>query len=376
MSILIALLIPIIVSFILWLIMYKNCNNKSLSILFVPTLFCIAIAGAMYVGFVIYNTIDTEYLNFYVEKIRYEEPWNEEVEVRKTRTDKNSDGSTSEETYVTYETKYHPAKYTATLNNEDDVYIDADTYYKYKHLWNVEECFIDMHRHYHTQDGDAYECNWDNNVNTIIPYVTSHHYTNKVLGSESAFKLNYISDKDAQELCLYDYPEVHNGEQNPIICYNNKFINDTDIKYLQTFNALNGYDKQIMIYMLIYPNEFNASIVEDQRSYWQGGNKNEFIICCGIDTLTNKVNWAECFSWQDDITLDVNCRNYINTMDSLNVIKVVDYLNDNIDLWHRKEFSDFAYLSVPISTKQTFVIYGVIILITVLSSFIIYKNNG
>lgn len=381
-----SLFIPFILSILFLLYFNKDSFSDrfnsdelkfNLVVLFVPTLIVGIVMLIMNLAMISNNTDDVEYLSYYYTKIYHEDKWNERVWVTKTRTVIDSKGNTHTETYQVRETRTHPEKWYGYLNNGSELSLTPNEYYNIRKRWNVPEHFIDKHRDYYTIDGDAQEYIWDNNNETIKTYVKKHHYTNKVIGTETAFKFNEITQEEAKTLGLYDYPNIdNNDEQDPIIGYK-KFISFNDIKQIKLYNALNGYKKQIGVYVLIYPNS-SSSIVEDQRSYWQGGNKNEFVICVGIDSLTNKIQWSQCFSWLDDITMEVECRNFINSQDKLNITVLNNWLEKNSNLWKRKEFSDFNYLNVSLTDSQEITILWTVIILSIImaiSGVIMIKSN-
>lgn len=370
-----SLFIPFFISIIVYFVTKNKHPNKTeilLGILFIPTITIAFVILIMSLIMENYNQTDTEYLSYHITKIRHEDDWNERVRVRKTRTTYDSDGKPHEETYHTYETRYHPEEYFGYLNNNKKINITIETYDCVKNRWNVPMKFIDMHRKYYTIDGDAQEYHWDGNKNTIKTYVVEHSYVNKIIGSQSAFKFNEVTEKEAKILGLYEYPKIEGHEQNPIVGYN-KFVSRDDIHQIQMLNGFYGQDKEITFFILIYPNTA-VSIVEDQRSYWQGGNKNEFVICVGVDSLTNNVQWAQCFSWLDDTTMEIECSNFINKQKSFNVKQLGIWLENNLHLWKRKEFNDFDYLNVTLSGKQEIgILWTVIILSIAFGIFLVQK---
>lgn len=371
------LIIPTIAAIILcWNIpnTYRTKNIKLFAGLGIPAI-SLFIFGIMYSSMIYSNVHDTEYLSYYYTKIRHTDSWNEQVTRTKTRT-VYINGKPHTQTYTVKETVEHPEEWHAYLNNNKSISISKKEFNKIKSLWNTPEIFIDMHRFYYTKDGDAQEYNWNNKKSDIQIYTKSHSYINPIINSESQFKFNNISKKEAKELRLYDYSDINKHKQNPIIGYN-KFVTQQNIKNIQYLNAYYGYNKQICFYVLIYPNT-TVSIVEDQKSYWQGGNKNEFIICVGIDSISNSVQWAECFSWQDDITYDVKCKNYIYSQNKFDINKLSVWLEHNIHNWKRKEFKDFNYITVHLYPTQELIILVVMIIITIImgvSCFIYYDKN-
>ena len=62
------------------------------------------------------------------------------------------------------------------------------------------------------------------------------------------------------------------------------------------------YNTKLRSDIKIWTQFFNGSesVVKKQKSYWEGGNENELVLCVGMDSLTGTVNWAQTFSWSGD----------------------------------------------------------------------------
>lgn len=334
----------------------KNSYKKLFAISWlVPILSSAALIAIIAMVMRANENTDTEYLSYYLTKIQYEEPWDERVKTDKinTKSDKEKEKMSRNERnedYL-YKTVSHPAKWTGITNTNKTVEISEEEFTRIKALWNTPEVFIDKHRNYYKKDGNAYEHSWNNQDNTMICYTQTQPYKNKLLNSESAFSFKEFTPEEKEKLGLLDYPEVQeNGVVNPIIGYN-KFITQADIDTLRFFNAKYGASNQIQTFLLVFTDK-SAAIAEDQRAYWQGGNKNEFVTCVGIDPETNKVNWVNCFSWLDNSSLEANCRNFLMKDSTLNIQSYYKFLVDNIDQWKRKEFKDFDYISTELNADH------------------------
>ena len=293
------------------------------------------------------NSTDTEYLSYYYTKLRHTDKWNEYIHrtcTRRVKTGETKDGEPiyEEEEYDCSYVEEHPERWIAYDNDNSEIYLNEDEWKKIRDKWNVRSVFVDMHRDYYTLDGDAQDYYWDKRKETIETYTQTHRYHNYIANSQSQFKLRDISSSEAKELGLYDYPKIENDEQNPIIGYS-KFITTKDIKELQYINAIYGKSRQFRTYVLIYPDK-SPSIVEDQRCYWQGGNKNEFIICVGVDSRTNELKWVNGFTWMDDETMLLKCRDEMSQEKYFSIMGYSQWLQKNMKLWKRKEFKDFQYI--------------------------------
>jgi hypothetical protein len=100
-----------------------------------------------------------------------------------------------------------------------------------------------------------------------------------------------------------------------------------------------------------------------QEAYWKGGNKNEFILCIGVNR-TNHITWTKVISWTDVQVLKTSLARKIKEMDTLVMSAVIDTMAKNVDAkFVKKDFRDFDYISVEPSNKA--------ILITAIITFII-----
>lgn len=376
------ILIPIIIT--LGILIVSNSNKRivldidtkentipTILGLSLPTIITLLIVLFMTMVFKSCRYDDTEYLSYYYTKIRHTDEWNEYIhrtctESVKVGEDKDGNSIYEEREYDCSYVEDHPERWILYDNCNSEIYVSQEEFEKIRKLWNVPMIFVDMHRFYHTKDGDAQDYVWDNNRNTIVTYTSTHHYENKIKNSQTQFKNREISDDEAKELGLYQYPQIdkNTNEINPIIGYK-RFISKKDVKSLQYINAIYGKEKQFKNFLLIYKNCL-SSIAEDQRCYWQGGNKNELVTCVGIDGKTNKVQWAYCFSWMDDATLEISCRNYIMSMNKFRVGEYTQWIEKNIKLWKRKEFKDFDYIDDGLSSDNILTIFWTVLIFNVL----------
>lgn len=313
------------------------------------------------------NTEDTEYLGDYVTDVRYYESWNEWVHKRCTRRvpcGRDSNGNTRYRT-ESYDCSYcrnHPEKWEMNTKLNYSYNISKNDYNKLVKLWKTPNVFVDMHRRYHTKDGDMYKSNWDRLPNTIINITHDKTYRNRVISSKSVFNFEHISKKEKIEWELYDYPEITKqpphvlGDrqwsktyQNCLIGYNNKEFSDK----LNYINSIYGDIKHIRTYILVFRNK-DREVAFKQQSYWCNGNFNEHIICLGLSGDT--IEWVETFSWEDVPYLSVETKQYF--VDNNNITKLNDFflwyekkINEK-DKWVCKDADDFDYLRVELTDTQ------------------------
>lgn len=361
-------LIPIITIIVLAWKFRKQTAWWEYLIVVVPSL--LLFIGLKY-SFVYVSSLDTEYLSDLVNKVTYYEPWDEIVMVTHTRTISCGNGKTRTETYTVPERRYHPAEYIYETVHGDKESVSKKEYQYICKKLNTQPVFKDMHRDYHLEDGDAYITYWNRTRENAYPVTWTHMYQNKVKASSySIFKYSNISKEEAKENGLYEYPEIKLYDQNPIIGYN---ANESDIDAVRYLNGYRGPKNQIHVLICCY-NTSNMDISEMQKAYWQGGNKNEFIVCLGIKN--NKVIWSNSFSWCDKPLLEVKTRDYFINHPNVNFKEYAEWLDTQIDKnWNRKEFSDFNYINIELSTGWYIAILIIMLLYNVGISYWVITND-
>ena len=359
-------IIPFITAMFLLIVFNKKMVWWEYAALILPSLLFVLLTRVIMVSA---NSNDTEYLGGYVNRITYYEPWDEMVEVRHTRT--NSDGET--EVYYTWEREYHSEAYTYVDNESKwEHHLSKKEYETIKKRMGNKTVFRDMHRDYHRIDGDAYDIFWDGKVETLYDITTPHSYTNKIKASQShtIFKMGDISPEEAKEMGLYEYPEIYSMNQNPII---GRDVSDKDKQRIKYINATYGEKYQFRTYILIYENK-DITISEIQKAYWQNGNKNEFVLCLGVQR--DSVVWANAFSWCDEPRLEVKARDYFIQNPKLDINQYGEWLQTQIPTqWDRKEFEDFAYIRVGLSQGQYIALIIIMIVLNIGISIFLVKNE-
>ena len=360
-------IIPFITSIILFFFFNKKIVWWEYIVLIVPPiLFALLVKVLM----VTINVHDTEYLGGYVLKATHYEDWDETVLVTRVVTT----GKTTR-TYVVPERRYHPDEYTYTSSiDSSERSISKNVYMAMKKQMNSPEQFRDMNRDYRSKDGDAYDIYWNGKIEDMYDITKSHSYENKVAATQShnIYKGQRITRKKALELGLYDYPPIDRYEiQNPILGP----ISDTSaIKAIRMLNACFGKEYQFRMYICIFPNKA-MEISELQKQYWEVGNKNEFVVCLGMQNDTT-VSWVNSFSWCDEPILEVLTRTWFAEHPTLDIPMYAQFLAEKIPSnWNRKNFEDFNYLNVNLAMWQYVVIIVLMLIVEgILSGFVIYNE--
>ena len=361
-------LIPIVTAGILAFKFREKTALWEYAVVLVPSLL---LFFALKYSFVYISSLDKEYLSDLVSKITYYEDWDETVMVTHTRTVSCGKGKTRTKTYVVPERRYHPKRYVYETVTGETNDVSEDEYKLICYKLNMPAVFKDMHRSYRSKDGDAYVTSWNRTRENSYPVTWTHLYQNKVKASSySIFKYGNMSEEEIKENKLFDYPEIKNNDQNPILGFN---ATDTDIDAVRYLNGYRGPKNQIHVFILCFNNP-SLEVAEMQKAYWQGGNKNEFVVCLGVKN--NKVIWCNPFSWSDEPMLEVKTRDYFIKHPDINFKDYAEWLDTQIDKnWHRKEFNDFNYLSIELSIGWYIAILIIILCYNVGISYWVITNE-
>lgn len=316
-------------------------------------------------------TDDVEYLGGYIKEVRYYEDWDEYIQQTCSRTCCcDSKGNCSTETYDCSYVLYHPERWEAitTLGTKS---IYKEEYHALIRKFKVTPSFYDMKRDYDSNDGDMYFGKWQGQDDTLEPVTETHYYENRPKASSNIFHFNEVDTSDFKLYKPFNYPKIGRiFYQQQILGYND---NEAE-KRLQVLNARCGSDYQVRVFILIYKNQpREASHVQEQ--YWQGGNKNELIVCVGIND-SNKVQWANVFSWTEAEVVKVELRRFIEEQESLQLLPVIDKISDQVkNKWKRKAFKDFDYLNIEPTQSQTLWIFALTIILNVGIGIWVVKNE-
>lgn len=321
---------------------------------------------------------DTEYLGGYITKITHYDEWDEWIHKTCTRQvpcGRDSKGHTiyRTETYDCSYREYHPERWTYTDNYNREEYFYNKSYFDaaMRELGCPRMVFRDMHRNYYRIDGDAQDYFYDGTVQHIRPLVWSETYRNKILASHSIFKFEEIDDDDADSLGLFRYPDVKDNDQAVILGFKAGKEVHKQYKYI---NSVYGPKKQFRIYVLVFRDK-PLEISEKQKSYWQGGNKNEFVLCLGYNTKKGAIDWCNPFSWCDKPELEVATKRYFREHPRMDLSKYPQWLENHLHLWKRKEFKDFDYIENELTKGQSIALLIIILFFDILVSILLIGND-
>jgi hypothetical protein len=301
-------------------------------------------------------TTDYEYHGGWCVRSEYYEAWTEEYEVDVPDYCTRSDGKGGTETYQCgshkeKRTTYHPAVYQIVDSNGYDVSISYDMFQQlcqrfgnreFKTLFHLNQVSIG--------DGNMYYTVWRGEEPTFLPVTTQHRYVNKIQAADqSIFHFQPLDKDDKAEYGLFDTPDIHDYVTLQYLQGDTSPEAGKAASKLEIWNAKLGREKQVSMHILVFHNQpLDAAL--KQEAYWMGGNKNEFIVCVGLDDK-NKVQWSHIISWTDQERLKIDVRDFARNMGQWSPLKLIDFMVPAVRKdFVRKPFAEFDYLKVETPT--------------------------
>jgi len=304
------------------------------------------------------QTKDVEYWTGWITEGQYYEKWTEEWDTYVPAT-YDSDGNMTSAGHWEHHVQHHPP-YWKMIDNNGLGYSITQRYYKHLasiFLNNNEVNLSHMNQTSHG-DGDMWVTKWNNKRETMVVCTSMHNYTNRVQVSDSIFNFQEIEDTEG----LFDYPEIEDRTQVPSILGDGGPTLKTANRKLCIRNAELGRKKQVRMWILVFKNAPMQSAL-DQECYWKGGNKNEMVLCIGVDD-TYKVKWSYVFSWSEAEKVKIDIRQFAISQDTLDLDAIADNMGDAVNAgFVRKEFADFSYLTVVPPFSAVLTVYIVTLLV-------------
>ncbi|MEM4994856.1 hypothetical protein WKH56_20040 [Priestia sp. SB1] len=213
------------------------------------------------------------------------------------------------------------------------------------------------------------------------PTASTHLYSNKVQASYSIFKHEDIDLEDFKD--LPDYPDniesklyikrivgnVPNKKESIKTLDNwntklNKMIPDPDNK-----DKMKSWKQVNIIFVNVgenKPQEYGFAL----QDKWEGGNKNDFVVSFSMNK-NGKINWVYPFSWSEVEILKLEVKDYMMGLDNVKDFKpIVNHVSKQVEeKYVRKEFKDFNYLHVDLSTVGTFFLWFFVVIGLVVRGF-------
>lgn len=302
-------------------------------------------------------TQDTEFWGSYAVTAEYYERWNEEVPCTHTKyctrsttcydSEGNSHSCTEEYACGTehaYDVDTHPPRWLIHDSIGQTLRIDSSHFEELAGRWSSRQ-FHDMHRNYHSIDGDMYRATFPETVDVMETLTTAHQYENRVQASRSILNTTPPTEIEMQQYGIYEYPRVSGRYSLPVILGDGGRTHQEAERLFQITNSRTGSTHQARVWVLVFHDQpRQAGIL--QEAQWINGNKNEFVICIGVDDLM-RVQWGHVFSWTENERLKIDARMFVEDQATLDLVALHDWwTGQGIQNWERREFADFEWIKV------------------------------
>lgn len=324
-----------------------------------------AFVGLLHLLFYKLQTTSTEYLGSLVKAVHHEHEWIELVPRTVTRRDSRGNTVTS----VQIVEQRHPEQYYFDTTRGTRINTNGWFFRYVLDRWGlapVPVSWTDRRikggvRYGSRQVMTFYDDNSWQDDGRWVSVTEKNLYKNKIKKSNSIFKFRKISKKEAEKLGLFKYPKLVNHDA-PCIMTQSVDVTLAQQDKFRRFNGAFAPRRQMRLYVLIFnADKTTAAFAQFQREYWQGGNKNEFVVCLGVNG-EKSVEWAHTFSWADVQQLEAETTQWFLRNPQLDLDAFYDWLRMHYHQWERKKFSDFKYISVPLPGWQLLTIMGASIL--------------
>lgn len=319
----------------------------------------------------------TEYLDSYLVSAEYYEYWSTWKHRTCTRTNCVGSGKTRSCHTVSYDCSYcdeNQPHWVAYDNMGKSYNITQEHFERLCRIWGKRQ-FVEMNRNINHHwncgvDGNKYITSYDGVFDHTQPVCNKHSYENKVQCSKSIFNFQKVDKRDIINYNLVNYrKDFDRFNYDPVY----GIIQPDATKRLNIWNSKLGTFKQVHMNIIIFKNQ-PIMAAELQKALWKGGNKNEFILCIGIND-SKQIQWTKVISWTEQELLKLQVERTVANME-FNLTNIVDTMAFHVQKdFKRKEFKDFKYLNIEPTSTAIFVCFLVTMILTIGLAVFSVKNE-
>lgn len=180
------------------------------------------------------------------------------------------------------------------------------------------------------------------------PAARERTYIDYIRGSDSVFNIQHNDPEHPFNNLVPNYPRVND-------LYNVRLVHSTYNVGSSVVSEINnglrdalrhlGAARQVNIVVII--TDQDQSFGEFTRNDWGNGRKNDAVVIIGTDGASEgNIRWAFVFGWSENQYFNVNLRNELMDIESINnTTEVVNRIVENTTRYfERQSMSDFQYL--------------------------------
>jgi hypothetical protein len=239
-----------------------------------------------------------------------------------------------------YETcwEHHREHWTVLCTVNGEPHISKKTHYDIRKEYGEPEAVVEKPRKPDFKRGDRNIYRYCNESRVTIPTNVVKSWDNPTRRSPNIMNLPTVSEEEATELGLFDYPDEH-----PSMFQSNRVLGDAAV-HIRVWDEINARLGEALKINLILVKFDDISLAYKQESYWEGGKKNDVVICYGGSD--NKPDWSYVFGWSDDKTIMKNIQTFVldEGIDNNSAIGIEHLLRDSG--YQIKDWDTLDYIKV------------------------------
>lgn len=312
---------------------------------------------------------DVEYNGHHIVEAKYIEPYETYNEKICEETIIDGNGGTTQLPYDCSTCDRHKEKYYLIDSNNREISVDKEEYEKIVRFWDVKPDFVDLSRRIkYTKkcgfDGDSYVARWNGGDSSLVPSTTKVSYKNVVKYGNNAFSDQKITKEEATALGLFDYPTVIKGYEQPtVLGLDNVTVKNKEnlLRTINIYNAKFGKINKNRVFVMIFDYR-KRHLIEKQKNYWEGGNRNEVNIMIGVDKDDN-IKWVDGFTWSENKVIIPVLRRKIVDVKNLECHEMIyDAIKTETPKYFkwRDTEEDLKHISFQPTGPQLFIVFLVI----------------
>lgn len=278
-------------------------------------------------------TNDVETWSGQVVSVNYMPKWRAEWTEIETYTVTKSNGERESKTRRVHKSENHPDKWFVETSF-DPVNIDED---KYTELVKLFGNRIQKKHGYRPNfvSGDRYDYWVDNDTGWIEPITIVKNWTNRIKASTSLFRHIKVSDDNQ----VFKYPKNKDHFRSSRLV--GDAVSKIDIIKWDQMNSRLGPTKFVNVVMIGFSSESELYLAQQQEAKWQGGKKNDLVICYG-----GNPRWSYVFGWTDSTIVKRNLETIILNSEDISS-ELIPSIEKEISLnYQLKNWEEMNYLDV------------------------------
>jgi hypothetical protein len=134
-------------------------------------------------------------------------------------------------------------------------------------------------------------------------------------------------------------------------------------KTYEYFNGYYGPKRKMRLFVLLFTNA-DPYVAQKQKDYWVNGNKNEVVVCIGVDKATGAINWVVPFTWAENKRIEIDLREDITDLKKLDFTTLYPVIEKSTQSFVYRDFSKFDYLSVDSPAWEVWLVYILTFMVT------------